>query len=112
TALRQIALRPGKEPARGGVIVIGGPAGSHDTGPGLAFSPDGRLLAAAAAGGTLVLLDAATGREQRKIETPQRVLSFAFSPDGRALAAENADRTVTLWEVASGRERGRLGRPV
>jgi WD40 repeat protein len=114
--LRQIALRPAAPPANVGVIVLGGRAGgARGPGPGLAFSPDGKLLITprpGAAGNALVLFDATTGKELRKIESPQRIVSFAFSPDGRALATENADRTVTLWEVASGRERGRLGKAV
>jgi WD40 repeat protein len=115
--VRQIILRQGNAPAVPGVIVIGGPPrASRGTGPGLAFSPDGGLLVATAPGtdrlgNALVLLDVATGKELRKIESPKPVASFAFSPDGRALAAENADRTITLWEVASGKERGRLGQP-
>jgi WD40 repeat protein/beta-lactamase regulating signal transducer with metallopeptidase domain len=119
--LRQIALRQeGNQGGGGGggaVLFLGGPARpSRGTGPGLAFSPDGRLLVATGPGNgalsnTLVLFDVASGKELRRIESPQGVASFAFSPDGRDLAAENADRTITLWEVASGKERGRLGKP-
>jgi DNA-binding beta-propeller fold protein YncE len=115
--LRQIVLRPGGSPAGNGVLLIGGPARpSRGTGPGLAFSPDGGLLVVTAPGdgalsNALVLLDVATGKELRKIESSRPVASFAFAPDGRELAAENADRTITLWEVASGKERGRLGQP-
>jgi WD40 repeat protein len=112
--LRQIALRPKDNPGRGRVIVIGGPGGgSRNARPGLAFSPDGKLLVAPAAGtpaDKLVFFDVATGKPLRRIDSPQPVASFAFSPDGRSLATENADRTVTLWEVASARERGRLGK--
>jgi WD40 repeat protein/beta-lactamase regulating signal transducer with metallopeptidase domain len=100
------------------------------TGTGMAFSPDGRLLAVSTAGpvarvraagvvppsprgrpsGGITLYDTAAGKAIRTIEAPVNVVSFAFSPDGRVLATENADETVTLWEVASGKERGRLGR--
>lgn len=115
TEIRQIALRPGPNPNRGTVIFLGG-GGQGARGPGLAFSPDGKLLVATApAGGrnpgqALVLLDVAAGKELRKIASPQAVTSFAFAPDGRTLATENADRTITLWEVASGKERARLGK--
>jgi WD40 repeat protein len=117
--LRQIAVRrKNNNPDGRLVIFLNGGGGSRGTGPGLAFSPDGKLVVAPLAGGggersnTLVFFDAATGKELRKIQSPQPVASFAFSPDGRTLAAENADRTITLWEVASARERGRLGQAV
>jgi WD40 repeat protein/beta-lactamase regulating signal transducer with metallopeptidase domain len=110
TELRRITLRLGKAQPQPNVIVLGGPA--RDTsGPGLAFSPDGKLVVAAGAGNTLVFFDVLTGKEMRKIESPQRVSSVAFTPDGRTLATENADRTITLWEVASAQQQGRLGKP-
>ncbi len=118
TELRPIAMRPAANPNPGGnVIILGGPPrASHGTGPGLAFSPDGRLLVANGGGSgalssALVLFDATTGKELRRIESSQPIASFAFSPDGRSLATEHADRTITLWEVASGKEWARLGKP-
>src|SRR5262249_14474275 len=74
TEIKQIVLRP-RANARPGefVLVLGGPArASRGTGPGLTFSPDGRLLITPLSGGnsrgnTLVIIDAATGKELRKI---------------------------------------------
>jgi WD40 repeat protein/beta-lactamase regulating signal transducer with metallopeptidase domain len=114
--LRQITMRPVRNPEGGTVFVIGGPARSP-RGPGLAFSPDGRLLVVPGPGSgnsshTLTFLDAATGKELRKIESAQPFTSVAFSPDGRTLATEKADRTITLWEAASGKQRAKLGTPV
>jgi WD40 repeat protein len=112
--LRQIAMRSAREPAQGTVLIFGGGGGAQANGPGLAFSPDGKLLAAPGPDGrnsvkTLVLIDVAAGKELRKIELPQPITSLAFSPDGRTLATENPNRTITLWEVASGKKRGQLG---
>jgi WD40 repeat protein/beta-lactamase regulating signal transducer with metallopeptidase domain len=118
TEVREILVRPRTNQGNGMVLILGGPARAlRGTGPGLAFSPDGSLLAVPVAGDSdpadvLAFFDVATGKELRKIQSPQPIASFAFSPDGRVLAAENADRTVTLWEVASARARGRLGKPV
>ena len=114
--LRQIAIRPKARPAGGTVIVFGGP-GRDARGPGLAFSPDGKLLVAPVSGNnershTLAFFDVATGKELRKIESPQAIVSLAFSPDSRTLATENANRTITFWEVASGKQRNLLGKAV
>jgi WD40 repeat protein len=111
----QIVITPPRPAGGGLVIVLGGGRAARGTGPGVAFSPDGRLVVTPmTAGGdpsnTLVFFDAGSGKELRKIESSQPIASYAFSPDGRTLAAENTDRTVTLWEVASGKERGRLGK--
>ena len=116
--LRQLIVKRKERPNQGFVIILGGPGrASSGTGPGLAFSPDGRLLVTPLKAGsdpdkTLVILDVATGKELRKIESPRPIASFALSPDGRTLAAENTDRTITLWEVASGKEQGRMGQAI
>jgi hypothetical protein len=81
---------------------------------GLAFSPDGRLLAV----GTqqrVELWDAADGAEVRPFGEGMENGNFhqlTFSPDGKMLAGlgPEPDR-VRLWEVASGKERDRLRLP-
>ena len=72
---------------------------------GLAFSPDGRDLAACDAGGTLWLWDLAGKRviASSKAHTPVTPPSLAgyvaFSPDGRRLATSGGDSVVKLWDV-------------
>lgn len=76
---------------------------------GLAYSPDGSLLAAASGNpaqlGEVRLFDAATGSLVRVLGSMSDVaLDVAFSPDGTRLAACAANRSVRIYDVASGTE--------
>jgi RNA polymerase sigma factor (sigma-70 family) len=71
----------------------------------LAFSPDGKTLAAANRSDPLSLWEVATGARLRQFG--QRELGttcFAFSPDGKTLASGGFDGQVHLWDVATGQE--------
>lgn len=69
---------------------------------GLAFSPDGHLIAAAYSDRTVRLLDA---RTLKPLGAPFAVTAsgnaetVAFSPDGHTLATGGDDGTVRLWSV-------------
>jgi WD40 repeat protein len=72
----------------------------------IAFSPDGRLLAASAGTSTgekvVRLWDVAARRVRATLAGHQDVVYFlAFSPDGKTLATGSWDGTVRLWHVAS-----------
>src|SRR5262249_33820180 len=70
----------------------------------LAFSPDGRTLAAFA-GGELLLIDATVPRPPKRHPMPGRsVAALTFSDDGRRLLTAAADGAVTTWDVADFRE--------
>jgi WD40 repeat protein len=72
-----------------------------EDGGALAYSPDGRWLAARAADERAVrLLDARTHAEAARLTGHEKnVHSAAFSRDSRRLATCGADRTVRVWEV-------------
>ncbi|MEZ4360091.1 MAG: protein kinase [Kofleriaceae bacterium] len=75
-----------------------------DRGEGLAFSPDGALVAATAgAGRELVLRSTATGAPVQRLVHDSDTHALAFSADGALLAVAADDNLVYLWEVATGR---------
>lgn len=71
---------------------------------GLAFSPDGTMLASGAQDGTVRLWEVATSREVQMLLAPGQVRSVAFSPDGALVAAGLGDGSVHLWRTATGEE--------
>ena len=81
---------------------------SRDGVTGVAFSPDGTLLATAYGDGTVQLWNTATGHEAGAPLSAETgpgadVNAVAFSPDGKLLATADADGTVGLWNPATRR---------
>ncbi|GAA2704587.1 nSTAND1 domain-containing NTPase [Actinoplanes palleronii] len=95
-------------PARLGPAVN---AGTHDNRSALAFSPDGRLLAAGTSK-EIRLWDVSRPARPVPVGVPlsdqaSGYLALAFSPDSRLLAATTADKTIELWDVDLRIPRGR-----
>jgi WD40 repeat protein len=82
-----------------------GPAGDGETVTGMAFSPDGNMLAIGLEGGSadiaggVLLWSVDTDEFSGYLETGNPVQSIAFSPNGKLLASGGNDGTVQLWGI-------------
>ena len=78
----------------------------------VAFSPDGKLLAAADGVGAARIWEVDTGNKFKDFEGghSQPVIGLAFSRDGRRLATASEDGLVVIWDVSSGIAFDRNGR--
>ncbi len=86
-------------------------SGQHIRVTGLAFSPDGKILAAGSFDGTIAILDAATGVQQRSLTGHTAIVvsrAVQFSPDGKTLATGSFDGTVRLWDASTGTQKAEL----
>jgi hypothetical protein len=83
----------------------------------LAFSPDGKTIAAGGSAydnsrllGNVAFWDVETKKLRQQLWGDGTLIhAIAYSPDGRMLVTGGIDRTIRLWELASGKERRRFG---
>jgi WD40 repeat protein len=69
----------------------------------IAFTRDGRTVAAGSFEGGVVVWDLATGRRLGSFTNRGQVSQVAFSSDGRRLAVGSWDGTVTIWDARTRR---------
>jgi eukaryotic-like serine/threonine-protein kinase len=79
----------------------------------VAFSPDGKRIAAGGHRGDIPIMiwDAASGKridQNRLIGHQSHVGALAWSPNGRLLASCSSDRTVRIWDTDQLKERMKL----
>lgn len=71
----------------------------------IAASRDGKYIATGSADNTIIIMDAVTFLELKKISIHKaQVTSLDFSPDGKTLISGSADKTLRLWDVENGSE--------
>jgi WD40 repeat protein len=102
-AIRRFPTLEADQALRGALALLPMPwkrVASDDPIVALAFSPDGRLLAAAGTNGVNVR-DAASGQLRHRLTPGGRFSSIAFAPDGARVMAV-ADNQIHLWKLVDG----------
>lgn len=95
-AATQPIARPNPAPTRSASV-------SSDAVHTVAYSPDGRTIAASGGDGAIRLWDGATGEKRATLEGPVVFArGLAFSSAGETIAGACNDKSVSLWDAKTG----------
>lgn len=78
---------------------------------GIAWSPDGRLLAAATLDGAALVWDIQTHELRHQLTCQQRAFEVAFDSSGSTVASVGEFGALTLWDMVSGNRTHEVGGP-
>ncbi len=70
----------------------------------VAFSPDGKKLAAGNLDGQIKTYDVEANKEIGEVKAHEGVWAIAYSPDGTKLATAGWDQTIKVWDANSRKE--------
>jgi WD40 repeat protein len=96
--------------SRGQRLSVTDPATTNwDVSYHIAFSPDGRRVAAPSGDNAVRVREAETGREVLLlVGHGSRVTDVVFSPDGQRIASADYDSSIRVWDSNSGRQLAEL----
>ena len=78
-------------------------SGHTDGVTGLAFSPDGKLLASCSLDRTIRIWDTSNSKLLRTLSGhTEKIYAVDFSPDGKSIASCSKDVTVRVWDASTG----------
>lgn len=75
---------------------------------GVAFSSDGKLLAAACSDGTIKFWDTQSGALSRTMTWSKDPVNFAYSPSSGMIASAGRDMVINLWDMKTGEIKRRM----
>ncbi len=81
-----------------------GAEGQGSSSAALAFSPDGRTLAAASSDGAVRRFDLRSRRELLPLPGQSAVVALSFTSDGKSLRSYGMDGQLMLWRADAGRD--------
>jgi WD40 repeat protein len=70
---------------------------------GLAFSADGKFVAAGGVGGAVLVYGADDARQVASLPVPCTIFALSFQPDGKAIAVAGLDGKVRLFSLPDGK---------
>lgn len=87
-------------------IIAGAPKGTLSQLNCVAFSPDGKMLAAGGFGTPIGIWEAATGKEMLRLAGREHgtISAVAFTPDAKLLASTGQNNSAQLWDPRTGKE--------